>query len=62
MNFTRRQFLKSSAIAGGVLAVGGIGSLIKPRTAYAMANSPSLQKWKWRDAYIRAARREISLS
>ena len=48
MNFTRRQFLKSSAIAGGVLAVGGLGSLIKPRTAYAMANSPSLEKWRWR--------------
>lgn len=45
MKLSRRQFLKSSMIAGGIMAFGGVGSLIKPKPAFAYANSPALAKW-----------------
>ncbi len=45
MKFSRREFLKTAMMAGGVLALGGAGSLIRPRTVYAAATSPLLTKW-----------------
>jgi spore coat protein A len=41
---TRRQFLKSSAIATGAIAASGI--ILKPRRAYAFSQSPNLGLWQ----------------
>ena len=44
MKVSRRQFLKASLAAGALVGVGGMGSLIMPRSAHA-AISPQLAKW-----------------
>jgi spore coat protein A, manganese oxidase len=43
MKVTRRQFIKTTAVAAGALAASGI--LLKPRSAYPFANSKQLSKW-----------------
>ena len=47
MKISRRQFIKTTLITGGVLATGGTGAFLSPRSAYAVANSPNLTKWMW---------------
>ena len=41
MKITRRQFIKTSAATGAVLATGGVGSILKPQKVYAFSQSPT---------------------
>ncbi len=45
MKFTRRQFIKGTLVTGAYVAVGGVGALWKPRSAYAFSQSPKLAKF-----------------
>jgi spore coat protein A, manganese oxidase len=45
MIITRRQFLKGSLAAGGLVAAGGLGVFLTPRKAHAFVTSMNLQKF-----------------
>ncbi len=45
MEITRRQFLKGSLAAGGLVMAGGLGVLLTPGKAHAFVTSPNLQKF-----------------
>ena len=45
MKLSRRQFLKSTLAASALVGAGGMGTLLTPRTAHAIATSPLLTKW-----------------
>lgn len=45
MRMNRRQFLKTTSMAGAVVAAGGVGIFARPRLALAAAASPQLTKW-----------------
>jgi spore coat protein A, manganese oxidase len=45
MKVNRRQFIKSTFAASAIVGMGGMGTLLTPRTARAVNNSDQLAKW-----------------